>query len=48
MVGLIPVVWKTALGSWGEDKFKKNICMEFLFLSLETICVLAESGCKSL
>lgn len=31
-----------------STNFKKNICMELLFLSLETICVLAESGCKPL
>lgn len=43
----MPVVGKTASVSWGNEQFKKNICMEFLFPSLETICALDESGCKS-
>lgn len=47
MASLMPVVGKTASVSWGKEEFKENICMEFLFLNLETICALDESGCKS-
>lgn len=40
MVGVIPVEWKTALGSWSKDKFKKkHLYWVFVSKSTDYLCV---------